>query len=261
MRKDSENTASDEATVGEIVDETTENEILEGLDEETRKKLSVVSKDKGEIVGESGLTGKQVALLHRTILKGLEADEMGLAFFKAKAIGANIFAGDLKAYKDSKGNLLFVISRDFLKNKALENPDFLIANANAVYENDEFEVIDLAKGELKHGIKYAFDKEKRGKVVGAWCIGYTRSGEKTAFLADIDEYDPHMKSELVPWNRNKPAMIVKCAEAVIYKRFARLTDVYTIEEVEHVVNRENKEIDDKPKKPNIKKLTNLTGVK
>lgn len=66
-----------------------------------------------------------------------------------------------------------------------------------------------------------------------------------------------MKSEYLPWNKNKPAMIIKCAEAVVYKRFARLTDVYTQEEVDHILPGKI----EKPTKPDISKMEAITSKK
>lgn len=88
----------------------------------------------------------------KTILKGFSAEQMGLTFHMANSLGANIFARELWAFKDGKGNLVNIVARDFLKKKAYENPKFSSFASGSVFEKDEF-AMDQANGIVTHNIK------------------------------------------------------------------------------------------------------------
>ena len=114
---------------------------------------------------------------------------MGLTFHVAKSIGADLFAKEMWAFKDSKGNLVMVSSHDYLLKKAYENPAFASFASGAVYDDDEF-IFDYATGTVvKHIVKNAFSA-KRGKLVGAWCVGTFTDGTKIGVLVDYEKYKP-----------------------------------------------------------------------
>lgn len=215
---------------------------------------AVVQQTTEIVVGESGLTNKQVAILQKTLLKGFTPDEMGLTFHMAKSLWANIFAKELWAIKDKKGNLVNIVARDFLKKKAYENNKFSSFVSGSVFEKDDFEFDQWNGKVIKHIIKDAFGKT-RGPCVGAYCIGHFTDWTSVSYLARMSVYKPKDPNFYSPWKDQDEDMIIKCAEAVILKKFACLGTVYTEEEAHHVQEAPGEY--KQPERPSAKKLANI----
>ena len=167
-----------------------------------------------------GMTKAQANLLSTTILKGFTVDEMKLAFHTAKGYGADIFTKEMWAIKDNQWRLQMYCSRDFLIKKAYQNKEFVSLQASAVYENDDITISEI---EVKHS--YSPNKD-RWQLVGAWAKANTRSGTPYIKYAELKTYKPANPNQYTPWFKDPMAMIIKCAEASVLRRFSEMMSVY-----------------------------------
>lgn len=167
-----------------------------------------------------GMTKAQANLLASTILKNFTLDEMKLAFHTAQSYGANIFNKEMWAIKDNKGNLQMYCSRDFLIKKAYQNKEFVSLQASAVFKKDK---ITISETEVKHEYN---PLEDRGELMGAWAKANTRSGTPYIKYAELKVYKPANPSVYTPWFKDPQAMIIKCAEASVLRRFSEMMSVY-----------------------------------
>jgi len=167
-----------------------------------------------------GMTKAQANLLASTILKNFTLDEMKLAFHTAQSYGANIFNKEMWAIKDTKGNLQMYCSRDFLIKKAYQNKEFVSLQASAVFKKDK---ITISETEVKHEYN---PLEDRGELMGAWAKANTRSGTPYIKYAELKVYRPATPNPYTPWGKDPQAMIIKCAEASVLRRFSEMMSVY-----------------------------------
>lgn len=167
-----------------------------------------------------GMTKAQANLLASTILKGFTIDEMKLAFHTAKSYGANIFNKEMWAIKDNKGNLQMYCSRDFLIKKAYQNKEFVSLQASAVFSKD---TITISETEVQHSYNPIWD---RWELVGAWAKANTRSWTPYIKYAELKVYKPATPNPYTPWGKDPQAMIIKCAEASVLRRFSEMMSVY-----------------------------------
>lgn len=180
----------------------------------------IIIQDEQEIVWESGMSKKQVALLSRTVLKGFSEDEMWLAFFTAKSMNANIFAKEMRAVKDGSWNVIFIASRDFLLKKAHENPKFDTLQAGAIYNKDNFCVKDWV---VTHEITWL----DRWVLEWAWATAWSVSWKPYTKIAKLSVYKKDSTNKYIPWNKDPESMIIKCAEAQVLKKFACIGTIST----------------------------------
>ena len=99
--------------------------------------------------------------------------------------------------------------RDGFLSRAQRSPAFNGIRSSEVCENDDFE-IDIANNKIKH----VFGKEKRGEIIGAYCIVFRKDGEPTIEYSDIKTYD---KGRAV-WKSHKAEMIKKVSEIHALKK-------------------------------------------
>ena len=142
-----------------------------------------------------------------------------------KASGLNPFTREIWAVKygkDKSGKdtpAQVFIGRDGYRKAAQSHPDYDYHLADAVYENDEFEMVN---GALSHKYKLT----KRGKLIGAYCIAKRHKSSKPHYVfVELDEYSTGQSLWAEPvWKDNsyggkyksggKPAtMIKKVAES------------------------------------------------
>lgn len=142
-----------------------------------------------------------------------------------KATGLNPFTREIwcvKYGKDKQGKenpAQVFIGRDGYRKAAQSHSDYDYHQADAVYENDEFEVFN---GEIKHKYKLT----NRGKLMGAYCVTKRHKSSKPHYIfADLEEYNTGQSLWAEPtWKENsyggkyklggKPAtMIKKVAES------------------------------------------------
>lgn len=147
-----------DAEVTEI--EPSEQERIKGVIQvsDDEKALADTVKKYGRDNGMS--FDQQLALIKRTMFQAFTTSEILITFRRANAIGADLFAKELWAYKDKEQNLILVLSRQFLGKKAEENPEFDGLQSGVVYEKDVFEM-DTFSGEIIHKIK---PNEERGAI-------------------------------------------------------------------------------------------------
>jgi phage recombination protein Bet len=132
--------------------------------------------------------------------------EMEFQFFVGlgKATGLNPFVRELWSikYQDNMPAQVFV-GRDGYRKASQAHKDYDFHQADAVFENDDFEVIN---GEVLHKYKL----KDRGRLVGAYCIVKRKSSSRPMYVfVELSEYD---KKQSV-WKEKPATMIKKVAEA------------------------------------------------
>lgn len=204
----------------------TEHTVDDELDREQRVKEEIESEEVPEETQEVATVQKptnwlwdvsmekQMALVKKTMLKNFTDEEVALTIQRARSVWANMLAGEFWAYKDSKGNLINIVSRPFLGKKAEENPEFDWIQSGNVFENDTFSM-DIWTGEVNHKINSFKD---RGNLLGAWAIAWRKNGKPICIIAERKDYD---KNQYI-WNSHKQAMMTKAAESIVLRKFARL---------------------------------------
>jgi phage recombination protein Bet len=124
-----------------------------------------------------------------------------------KASRLNPFTREIWAvkYQESQPAQVF-IGRDGYRKAAQAHPEYDFHQADAVYENDEYEVIN---GEVHH--KYKLNN--RGKLIGAYCVAKRHKSSRPIYVfCELSEYSTGRSL----WNNQtgKPAtMIKKVAES------------------------------------------------
>lgn len=121
-----------------------------------------------------------------------------------KSLGANPFKREIWAVKYDKNQPAQIfLGRDFYRKKAQELPNYNGHIVDAVYENDEFEVVN---GQPKH----RYSLKNRGKLIGAYCVVYRKDTENPYFVyVDFNEYNKGFSN----WKSMPATMIKKVAEA------------------------------------------------
>lgn len=142
-----------------------------------------------------------------------------------KSMGLNPFLKEIWAikYDGSKPAQIF-ISRDGYRTIIGRNPGYVNHFAEALYSNDEFEIIDINAGKFLH--KYDF--KNRGRLVGAYCMVYMQNSKRPYFVrVNIEEYDLNQGL----WKSKKETMIKKIAECqAIRMAIPNLNGTYCPEE-------------------------------
>lgn len=134
----------------------------------------------------------------------LSNDEFHFFWGLGKSLGANPFTREIWAIKyDKKGPAQVFLGRDFHRKKAQEQPDYNGHIVDAVYENDDFRVVD---GKPAHSYKL----KDRGALLGAYCIVY-KKGQDIPFyvFCELAEYNKNQSA----WKDKPATMIKKVAEA------------------------------------------------
>lgn len=186
---------------------------------------------------------ERLNLLQKTIFNWFSISEIALTVQRAQAMGLDILAGEMWAYKDQKGNLINVVAHKYLVEKAQENPDVSSIQSWVVYEGDEYEM-NQATWEVKHITKHAFKKDK--KPIGAWCIVWQKDWKPYCVEAG-SEYD----KKVFTWESHKAGMFRKTAEGIACKRFVKSTVQFLAEgEFTPVENTEKR----MPKKPDLSQI-------
>lgn len=158
-----------------------------------------------------------------TVAKGATDDELYMFLQVAAMYNLNPFLREIWFVK-MKDEQAIMTGRDGYLNIAKQNPNFVKCQSAAVFENDEFEMQymngDLLK--LTHNYKHT----DRGKVVGAWAMVKTLSGDDLSIYCDFKEYDKRTNI----WRKYPTAMIRKVAENDVLKRFANISGLMTVED-------------------------------
>lgn len=126
----------------------------------------------------------------------------------SKATGMNPLTREIWAVKYGDYAAQIFIGRDGYRRRAQELPEYEGHSKGAIYENDEFEVVN---GIPHHRYKLT----NRGKVVGAYCVVYI-SGRKIPFMEVVDFHEyfkPGKNEKPTTWDTMPATMIQKVAEA------------------------------------------------
>jgi len=151
---------------------------------------------------------EQLEIVRKTYAPSLNEIEFKTFVMLAAAAGANPFLREIWAYKIKDRNVIF-LGRDHYRNIAQKKEDYRGHKSVAVYENDDFELVN---GMPEHKSK-PHKKEDRGALVGAYAIGHREGMEPFAEYVDLAEYDKGQST----WNSLKTTMVKKVAEAHLLK--------------------------------------------
>lgn len=190
--------------------------------------------DNGEVL--SKYSPELLDTIKDTVAKGASNHELYMFLQVASSYGLNPFKKEIYFVKMKTGNAIMTTRDGYLK-IASEKPDFKKIQSVAVYENDTFEV-QMEMGEVVN-IKHNFTQNDRGKIVCAYCVLFTHSGNDLFTIANFRE---HTQGNQI-WKKYPSLMIRKVAEADVLKRYANISGLMTVEEAPTEFQREI-EVDD-----------------
>ena len=126
-----------------------------------------------------------------------------------KASRLNPFTREIWAvkYQENRPAQVF-IGRDGYRKAAQAHSEYDFHQADAVYENDKFGVVD--------GIpRHEYSLTNRGRLIGAYCIAKRHKSSRPMYVfCDLDEYSTGQSLWKHPKEKGKPAtMIKKVAES------------------------------------------------
>ena len=131
---------------------------------------------------------KQIEEIKKVFAPTLTENEFKVFIGLGKATGLNPFLKEIWAVKygkDRDGNELpaqVFIGRDGYRKGAHSSPKYDYHQVDAVYENDEFKVIN---GEVSH----SYNLKDRGKLRGAYCLVQLKTSSKPHYVfVDLEEY-------------------------------------------------------------------------
>lgn len=109
--------------------------------------------------------------------------------------------------------------------------------------------MDMASGKVKHVVSAP---DKRGKMIGGWAVAWRRNGRAIAVFANSSDYN---KGEYI-WKSHPDAMMQKCAESIVLRKFAMLrSDVLGEGEYAPEVNIAPKKL----QKPDLSRIATLSS--
>ena len=120
--------------------------------------------------------------IRQTFGKDLTPTEFTMFVEMGKSLKLNPFNREIWCVKYGNQTPSIFVGRDGYRKNAQAQPDYNGHIKEAVYENDEFEIIE---GRIKHKISF----KNRGKLIGAYCEVY-RKGIEHPFreMVRFDEY-------------------------------------------------------------------------
>ncbi len=165
----------------------------------------------------------QIDLIKRTVAKGSTNDEFNMFMYLAKTYQLDPMTKEIWFIKyNEKAVPIIMTSRDGYLAIANRNSHYKGLISDVVHENDEFE-------KLTEGVKHKYGCKDRGKIIGAYALGYRDDREYPVYVyAHFDEY---FKKNSSIWTQYGSAMILKCAEAMMFKRLFSISGLVTKEEI------------------------------
>ena len=165
----------------------------------------------------------QMDLIKRTVARGSTDDEFNMFMYLAKTYQLDPMTKEIWFIKyNEKAVPIIMTSRDGYLAIANRNPHYKGLVSDVVHENDEFE-------KLTEGVKHKYSCKDRGKIIGAYALGYRDDREYPVYVyAHFDEY---FKKNSSIWTQYGSAMILKCAEAMMFKRLFSISGLVTKEEI------------------------------
>lgn len=167
-------------------------------------------------------TGEMIETIKNTVAKNATDAELVMFLSVANKYGLDPFLKEVHFAKMGE-QATIMTGRDGYAKIAKRQPDFKKCQSMEVRENDDFQM-DWDFGDLV-GIKHSFTHTDRGKVVGAYAVLKTKSGDSLATYVTRDEYDTGKNA----WAKYKSAMIKKVAENEVYKKFADINGISDFE--------------------------------
>ena len=146
--------------------------------------------------------------IKKLFAKDLNDSEFEIFMWIWKATGLNPFLREIWAVKYWTQPASIFIGRDWYRKSAQKNPEYDFHIVDAVYSNDNFEIIDWE-------IKHSYNLKNRGVLVGAYCTVKRKSATKPIFtFVEFKEYVRKWKNwKLTVWDEKPATMIKKVAEA------------------------------------------------
>lgn len=181
-----------------------------------------IKNEHGEILAE--YSPELLTTIKNTVAKNTTNEELYMFLQVASMYDLNPFLKEISCVKMGD-DLAIMTTRDGYAKIAKRNPDFKKCQSMAVFENDLFKTV-MEMGEVTN-IVHEFSQNDRGKLIGAYAILVTYSGDKLYSYVDYKEYDKRNHI----WKAYPSAMIRKVAESDVYKRFADITGINTFEEM------------------------------
>lgn len=155
----------------------------------TEEEMNIWSKDKRD-------------LIRKTFAPDLTPMEFAMFVGMGKSLGANPFLNEIWAVKYNNREAQIFLGRDFYRRKAQEQPNYNGHQVDAVYENDEFKMVN---GKPEH----TYNLKDRGDILGAYAVVYVEDREPFFNFVEFSEYNKGQST----WKEKPATMIKKVAEA------------------------------------------------
>lgn len=171
-------------------------------------------------------TGEMIDTIRNTVAKNATDAELIMFLTVANKYDLDPFLKEIFFAKMGDGEdaqATIMTSRDGYRKIAMREPDFYKCQSMEVRQNDEFKM-EMEFGEVKN-IIHNFTHNDRGKVIGAYAVLKTKSGDSLVSYVTRDEYDTGKNA----WSKYKSAMIRKVAENDVYKKFADINGISDFE--------------------------------
>ncbi len=165
----------------------------------------------------------QMDLIKRTVASSSTDDEFNMFMYLAKTYQLDPMTKEIWFIKYKKDAVpIIMTSRDGYLAIANRNPHYQGLISDVVHENDEFE-------KLQEGVKHKYSCKDRGKIIGAYALGYRDDRKYPIYIfAHFEEY---VKKNSSIWTQYSSAMILKVAEAMMFKRLFSISGLVTKEEI------------------------------
>ena len=165
----------------------------------------------------------QIELIKRTVAKGSTDDEFNMFMYMAKTYQLDPIMKEIWFIKYSeKAVPIIMTSRDGYLAIANRNPNYNGLTSDVVHENDEFEKVE-------GGVKHKYGCKDRGKIIGAYALGYRVDRKYPVYV--FAHYNEYFKKNSSIWTQYGSAMILKVAEAMMFKRLFSISGLVTREEI------------------------------
>ncbi len=181
----------------------------------------VIRDDQGSVL--ANYSSEMIDTIKATVAQGATDEELYVYLQTALMYGLNPFTKEIWFAKTKKGQPMIMTSRDGYRKLAMRDKRFVKCQSMEVRENDEFSM-EFEMGDLTN-IHHKLSQNDRGKVVGAYAVLKTTTGEDLAIYVDYKEYSQPRDI----WKKYSSAMIRKVAENDVYKRFVDMNGLNAIE--------------------------------
>ena len=173
-----------------------------------------------------------VDTIKATVAKDATDEELYMFLSIANQYNLNPFMKEIWFTK-MNGDVAIMTSRDGYRKLAMREPTYKKTQSMAVYENDEFEV-EMIMGEVMN-ITHKFKQNDRGRIIGAYAVLKTITGDNYVSYVDFREYDKRNSI----WKKYPTSMIRKVAENDVYQRFV---DINGLNDYESMPNKFYKDL-------------------